>query len=280
MVKIRRLGLKIFISTLISFVYSIIILIPFIWIIFNSFKYFKDIVAFNIIGGEWTLHNYNIILYSKDENVVPQLINSIILTVSTLGIVLPSSLISGYGLARSTFSKITKGILVGILLFVRLVPATAIALPYFMIFNLTGLYDTYYALIIVYVLKGLPLAVLMMITFIEDVPKEIEEAAMVDGSSFITMLSRIVFPLILPGIAATSVFTFIFAWNDFLFAAFLSSEHATNLQVRISQFNAEYFIRWGELSAAVTISSLIVIIFAMLTQKYLIRGLTLGAVKG
>lgn len=94
-----------------------------------------------------------------------------------------------------------------------------------------------------YILKGLLLTVLMMITFIEGVPKEIEEAAMVDGSSFTTILSRIVFPLILPGIAATSVFTFIFAWTNFLFAAFLIADHAINLQVRIAQFNAEYFIR-------------------------------------
>jgi len=277
--KVAEKGIRI-IATAICLIAAIIILTPFVWIFLNSFKYFKDIVSFNIIGSEWTLYNYWIVLLSKDENIIRELMNSIICTLSTLVIVIPISLFSGYGFARSRFSLGIKAFLIGILLFARIIPSVAIAFPYYVISTELGIYDTYIALIIVYVIRTLPLAVFMMITFIEDVPKEVEEAAMVDGASLWQTLKSVILPLILPGVAATAVFAFIYAWNDFLFAAYLTNVHAVNLQVRIAGFNAEYFIRWGELSAAVIISSIPVIVFAILTQKYLIRGLTLGAVKG
>jgi len=257
-----------------------IILVPFLWIFLNSFKYFKDIVSFNVFSKEWTLNNYLIILFSENESVLKQLCNSLIYVSATLAIILPLSVFSGYGLARAKLSTLSKGILMGSLIFARMVPAVSIALPYYVIFTLIGLYDTYLGLIIVYTIQGIPLAVFMMMTFIEDIPKEIEEAAEVDGASLRAILFRIVFPLILPGIAATAVFTFIYVWNDYLFVTFLAAKNAINLQVAVAGFNAEYFIRWGELSAAVIFSSVPVIIFAILTQKWLIRGLTLGAIKG
>jgi multiple sugar transport system permease protein len=272
--------IKTLIATFISAVVATIILVPFLWLFLNSFKYFKDIVSFNVFGGEWTLNNYFLILFSENESLLKQLLNSLIYVAATLAIVLPLSVFSGYGLARAKLSTLSKGILMGSLIFARMVPAVSIALPYYVIFTLIGLYDTYLGLIIVYTIQGIPLAVFMMMTFIEDIPKEIEEAAEVDGASLQITLSRIVFPLILPGIAATAVFTFIYVWNDYLFVTFLAAKEAINLQVAIAGFNAEYFIRWGELSAAVIFSSVPVIIFAILTQKWLIRGLTLGAIKG
>ena len=257
-----------------------LILIPVVWIFLNSFHYFKDIVSMNVLFGDWTLHNYNLVLFSRDESILAQALNSIVYVIATLAIVIPLSIFAGYGLSRLPHASVFKWSMINFLIFSRVLPGVAIALPYFVVYQSLGLYNTLLGLVLIYILKALPLAIFMVMTFMEEIPKEIEEAAMIDGASMILLLGRVLIPLISPGLAATAVFVFIYTWNDYLFAVFLAGKEAANIQVAVAGFNAEYFIRWGEMSAATILATVPIVIFTFLVQKYLIRGLTLGAVKG
>jgi len=257
-----------------------IIVFPLVWIVLNSFKYFRDIITLNIFNSNWTITNYETVLISREENIIHQLLNSIFYVITTLLLVIPLSLLAGYGLARSHHSSMFKILAINLLVFSRIIPSVSIAVPYFVIFKLINIYDTPLALVIVYSLKVLPLSIFMIMTFIEEVPIEVEEAASIDGASLFLTLRKIVIPLILPGLAATAIFSFINTWNDYIFAAFLAGKNSANLQIAIAQFNAEYFVRWGELCAALIIGIAPVLIFTIIAQKYLVRGLTLGAIKG
>jgi multiple sugar transport system permease protein len=192
---------------------------------------------------------------------------------------MPVATLAGYGLARLPHAIFYKTFALNFLIFSRILPATSLALPYFVIFSRANMYDTYISLIFIYVLKAIPLAIFMIMTFIEEVPIEIEESASIDGASMFYILVKIVFPLIAPGVAATAIFIFMYTWNDYLFVAFLTGKNAANLQIGIAQFNAEYFIKWGELCAAIIIAILPILLFTIAVQKYLVRGLTMGALK-
>jgi multiple sugar transport system permease protein len=120
----------------------------------------------------------------------------------------------------------------------------------------------------------------MMMSFFEEVPKEVEESASIDGASFLNLFFKVVVPLTLPGLLATAIFVYIFCWNEYLFAFFLTQEKAITLPIAVSWYIGEFAIEWGELNASAVISTIPVIILTLSIQKYLIRGLTLGAIKG
>ncbi|MEM2951060.1 MAG: carbohydrate ABC transporter permease, partial [Nitrososphaeria archaeon] len=153
-------------------------------------------------------------------------------------------------------------------------------LPYLQISTSIGIYDTYLIVLLMYVLKFSPLALFMLMTFISELPTEIEEAAHVDGASTLKIFTSIVVPLIAPGLAATAAFIMIYSWSDYIFVLFLTARNVSNIQLEIAKFNAEYYIEWGPLLAGSIISILPVILLVALVQKSMIKGLTLGAIKG
>lgn len=277
--RITRLFFKI-LKNLFIVMAIVFVLVPITWTFLNSFHYFKDIVSMNVLFGDWTLHNYELIFFSRDENVLHETLNSIVYVASTLGIVIPLSIFAGYGFSRLPHFSKFKWIMLNLFMFSRILPGVAIAVPYFVIYQSYNLYNTYLGLILIYVLRTLPLAVFMVMTFIEDVPREIEESAMIDGASTASFLRRILIPLISPGLVATAIFVFIYAWDDYIFVIFLGGKEVANLQIAVAGFNAEYFIRWGEMCAATMFSVLPIILFILVVQKHLVRGLTLGAIKG
>jgi len=275
----RTQSINTYITYALLILVAIIILVPIAWIVINSLKYFKDIISFDYFGSPWTLYNYEVVLLNPSETIVPQIFTSVLYIVSTIAVVIPLSMFAGYALARLPYNSLFRFITLNFFIFSRVFPATAIAVPYFAAFSQAGLYDNPIALIFVYILRGMPLAIFMIMTFISEIPKEVEEAALIDGVSTTAMITKIILPLIRPGLAATAIFVTIYTWNDFTLAAFLAGKNAANIQIAISQFNAEQFIRWGELNAAVVIAAIPVLIFLWLIQKHLIRGLTFGAVK-
>ena len=163
----------------------------------------------------------------------------------------------------------------------RMVPRIVIVLPYYVIMSELGLLDTYTSLILAYTTFALPFAIWMMIGFFQDIPVDLEEAARVDGCDRLGVLWHIVVPLAASGLAATSVFAFLLGWNEFLFSLILTSSSATRtLPVVVAGFVTDRGVAWGEMSAGGVLIALPVIIFALLVQKYIVRGLTMGAVKG
>ena len=163
----------------------------------------------------------------------------------------------------------------------RMFPAIVTAVPLFLMMRDLRLLNTRAALIIVYTAFNLPFVVWMMRGFFAELPRDLEEAALVDGDSRLGALIRIVLPLVAPGLAATAVFCLIVSWNEFLFALVLTqTDAAMTLPVGIAGRVTQYEIKWGVMSAAGTVAMLPILVFALAVQRYLVRGLSLGAVKG
>ena len=162
----------------------------------------------------------------------------------------------------------------------RMLPAMAIVIPYFLMAMVAGLLDTKIILIICYMLFNIPFAILMMRGFFEDIPIEIEEAGRIDGCSRFQVFKEIILPLSMPGLTATAIFCLINSWNEFVFANFLTSVNAKTVPTSVMLFLSVSGTKWGEMAATGVLSSLPVILFGILVQKYMIRGLTFGAVKG
>jgi multiple sugar transport system permease protein len=163
----------------------------------------------------------------------------------------------------------------------RMFPPIVTIVPLFLLMRDLRLLNTIPALVIVYTGFNLPFVVWMMRGFFEELPRDLEEAAMVDGDSRLGALRRVVLPLVAPGLAATAIFCLIICWNEFLFALILTQTDATiTLPVGIAGRVTQYEIKWGAMSAAGVVAMIPILAFAMAVQRYLVRGLSLGAVKG
>jgi multiple sugar transport system permease protein len=165
------------------------------------------------------------------------------------------------------------------ILSLRFLPPIAVAIPFYLQWQELGLLDTHLGLILVYVAFNLPFAIWLLRGFLADVPRELEEAAMLDGLSRLAIIWRIVVPVILPGVASTAMFTFVFTWNEYLMALMLTSVTSVTVPVTIAKFVMPYTILWGDLSAAVVIQLVPMLVVVFLLQRHIVRGMTLGAVK-
>jgi|TARA_B100001971_G_C18232900_1_gene565113 multiple sugar transport system permease protein len=166
-----------------------------------------------------------------------------------------------------------------VILSLRFMPGMVIVLPYFKMASFLNLIDTQIVLIIIYIAFGLPFAVWIMRGFLLDLPKEIEEAGRLDGLNWLQIIFRLILPMAAPGIAVTTIFTFVFSWNEFLFALFLTYDKATTMPVALQKTIDLYNVLWGSLSAGAVIQLVPMILVVFLLQKHIARGLALGAVK-
>lgn len=198
-------------------------------------------------------------------------------TLAALGIGVPAA----YGLARFEWPRDWGRGIAFWILSTRMLPPIVTIVPLFLMLREIRLINSLFGLAVVYTAFNLPFVVWMMRGFFDEVPRELEEAAMLDGESRIGALVRIVLPIVRPGLAATAVFCLIVAWNEFLFALILSqTDSAMTLPVGIAARVTQYEIRWGAMSAAGVAATAPVLLFATFAQRYLVRGLSLGAVKG
>ena len=205
------------------------------------------------------------------------------LTVATLSTICAVTLgtLAAYGLARFKLRAGLDRRLSMWILSTRMFPPIVTAVPLFLMMRDLRLLNTITALVIVYTALNLPFVVWMMRGFFRELPKELEEAAMVDGDSRLGALRRVILPLVTPGLAATAVFCLIVSWNEFLLGLVLTQTDASmTLPVGIAGRVTQYEIKWGVMSAAGVVAMIPILVFAMAVQKYLVRGLSLGAVKG
>ena len=209
------------------------------------------------------------------------LLTSAIVAVISTACALIIGTLAAYSLARFQLPYNLDRKLSLWILSTRMFPAIVTAVPLFLMMRDLRLLNTRAALIIVYTAFNLPFVVWMMRGFFAEVPRDLEEAALVDGDSRLGALVRVVLPLVAPGLAATAVFCLIVSWNEFLFALVLTqTDAAMTLPVGIAGRVTQYEIKWGVMSAAGVVAMLPILIFALAMQKYLVRGLSLGAVKG
>jgi multiple sugar transport system permease protein len=205
------------------------------------------------------------------------LANSFIVAIISTIIALTLGSLAAYGLARFRFKR-SKDLSFWILS-IRMTPPVAAAIPIFIIMRTFRLLDTQFALVLAYCTFNLPFAVWLLRSFIQEIPREIEESALVDGCSPYAAFWRISLPLIAPGLAATGIFTFIFSWNEFLFALILTGTRAQTVPVALTAFVRETGIMWSHMAAAGVLAMAPMILFTALVQKNLVKGLTMGAIK-
>jgi multiple sugar transport system permease protein len=206
--------------------------------------------------------------------------SAIVAVVSTICAIVLGTL-AAYALARFRLPHKLNMRLALWILSTRMFPPIVTAVPLFLLMSDVRLLDTQLSLIIVYTAFNLPFVVWMMRGFFKEIPRELEEAARVDGDSRLGALWRVILPLAAPGLAATAVFCLIISWNEFLFALTLTqTDAAMTLPVGIAGRVTQYEIEWGVMSAAGVVAMIPILVFALSVQRYLVRGLSLGAVKG
>jgi len=209
------------------------------------------------------------------------LLTSAIVSVGSTLCALVIGTLAAYALARFELPWRLNRHLSLWILSTRMFPAIVTAVPLFLMMRDLRLLNTRASLIIVYTAFNLPFVVWMMRGFFADLPRDLEEAALVDGDSRVGALVRVVLPLVAPGLAATAVFCLIISWNEFLFALVMTqTDAAMTLPVGIAGRVTQYEIKWGVMSAAASVALAPILVFALALQKYLVRGLSLGAVKG
>ena len=210
-------------------------------------------------------------------SIVPYLVNSLVITlVSTLGAVLLGAM-AAYGLARFSFRGNDQ--LAFWILSTRMAPPIAFIVPLFLLARDLGLQDTHVALILIYTAMNLSFVIWVLGSFFREIPIEIEEAALVDGYSRWQVFWRVALPIVRPGLAATAICSAIFAWNEFIYAMVLTSKRAATIPKYFSGFSDSMTIAWGEFMAVGCFAVLPIMIFTLVLQRHLVRGLTFGAVK-
>jgi len=274
----RGLAYRIFRFTMLG-IYLLFAMFPFYWLFVTSIKTEKEVYSFPVdyFPKRPTLINYvNVWMNSRFPRYF--LNSGVVALVSSVTVTF-IAIFGAYSLARYNF-KFKSQFLVFFLI-TQMFPLILFIVPLYVIFSKLGLINTLTGLILVYTSFNLPFSLFLMRGFIEGVPKEIEESALIDGCGRFRMIMRIVIPIIRPGVFATFAFAFTGAWNEMLFALmFLNSEKKLTIPVFLSMFVQKYDVSWGEMSAAALISLIPVAIMFAWIQKYLVRGLAMGAVKG
>jgi multiple sugar transport system permease protein len=252
--------------------------IPFAFTFINSLKFFKDIATGTLIFTP-TLVNYERLFFSRQAAFLNNTVNSVIIAVVTTVVVLAVATLAGYSLQRFRWPRLFVGVVAGWVLVVHMIPGVTLVGPFYLTFRSIGIYDTHLAVILAHVIVNLPMAVWIVQSFVVDLPRELEEAALIDGCSHLGAFLRVSVPLLAPGLAAAAILTFIFSWNEFLFALNLTSTHTATIPVGIAKFAQQYEIRYGEMSAAAFFATIPAIIFIAVAQRQIVKGLTLGALK-
>lgn len=259
----------------------IITLIPVFWIISNSFKYRDEVVSKKPI---WfpknpTLKNYKRVFFPEPGAFSGWLgiKNSIIIASSSTALALVIGSIAAYSFSRFDFKG--RDTIAFWVLSTRMFPPVATIVPIFRMFSKLGLIDTHLSLTIAYLVFNLPFALWIMRGFFNDIPKEIDECAMVDGCGRMGAMWRVVMPLALPGLATSAIFCFLFSWNEFLFALVLTRANAQTFPVLVTTFLGPKGLDWEFMSAYSLAGTVPIIVLAFAAQKYFVRGLTYGALK-
>lgn len=251
---------------------------PIFWSVLNSFKTEQDVLAYPPkLFFQPTLAAYREVLFGP-QSILPNLWSSTVISVGTTVLTMLLAIPAAYALARL---KVPGRRMTGFYVLVtQMLPPVGIIIPYFLLLRNIGWMDTYHGIIIIYLSFSLPFAIWLMVSYFEDIPFEMEEAAAVDGASRLTTLRRIILPQAKGGIAVTVVFVFLNAWNEFLFAVVLSGNTVRPVTIAMFNFVSVEQTLWAQLAAVSVIAMLPVVILGIVAQSHIVKGLTVGAVKG
>jgi len=258
-----------------------ITIVPFLYLFINSIKLPLEFLTVppTIIPTKISWENYQELFIIEGGSTTKYLINSVVITVATTLISVFIGSLAAYSLARLELPFRLSVIIAFLFLVVRFYPKITTTLPYYVLMRNFHLLDTQLAIIIAHVSITLPFVVWLMLTFFQELPKELEQSAMLDGCSPWQRFYKVVLPLATPGLFTAAILTAIVSWNEFLIASSLASMNAKTLPVAVTSFVTDKGVLWGPMSAMGTVIVIPIMIFGLFAQRYLVRGLTLGAVK-
>jgi multiple sugar transport system permease protein len=272
----KRIRLAVLIA--VSLVFLLAWVFPIVWSLLNSLKTEQDVLAYppKLVFAP-TLDAYRDVLFGS-SSILPNLWSSFVISIGTTVITMIMAVPAAYSLARLRIpGRKFAGFYV---LATQMLPPVGIIIPYFLILRNIGWMDTYQGIILIYLSFSLPFAIWLLVSYFEDIPYEMEEAAYLDGASRLKTLWRIIIPQVRGGIAVAVVFVFLNAWNEFLFAVVLSGNTVRPVTIAMFNFVSVEQTLWTKLAAVSVLAMLPVIVLGIVAQKHIVKGLTVGAVKG
>jgi multiple sugar transport system permease protein len=278
----RRKPLGVTIILFLLIVFTIWTLFPVIWAVITSFKEPGDSYKATFIPYKQfkpTLYAWHDAFVVTRDRTLRSLLNSIIIATFSSAVVLLLGAFAGYSLARFRFKKWKNDDISLWILSQRMFPPVAVLIPYFLIMQRLHLLDNVLAVIMVHTTMNLPLSVWLMLDFFRDLPKDIEEAAMIDGCGHFMAFFRIAIPIAAPGLVAVYVLSFIFSWNEFLFVIVFGYQKAMTLPVMITGSLSVRGLDFWKVASLSILSIIPPVILALILSRYLVRGLTMGAIK-
>jgi multiple sugar transport system permease protein len=252
------------------------VVIPMLFLLSSSLRSTGDFFTPRLIPNHLTLENFRATLQGGGP-ALTALENSLVVTSITTAISVSLGTLTAFALARLHYRWVA--VVTVAILAVRFYPKISTTIPYYVIIRNVGLLDTQLAVIIAHVSITLPIVVLIMSTFFRGLPRSLEEAATIDGATLVQVFRHIAIPMSMPGIATSAILVAMISWNEFLIASSVTSDKAKTLPVLISSFITDKGTNLGQVSAVTLLVIIPIALFVLLAQRYLVRGLTLGAVK-
>ncbi len=251
---------------------------PVLWALLTSFKSERDVLAHPpVFLFEPTLAHYREVLFGA-SSILPNLWSSVVVSTSATLLTMLLALPAGYAIARLRYpGKRASGFYV---LATQMLPPVGLVIPYYLALQKVGALDTYFGMVLIYLTFSLPFAIWLMVSYFEDIPYEMEEAALLDRAGRLRALWHVILPQVRGGIAVTTVFVFLNAWNEFLFAVVLGGNKVRPVTVAMFNFISVEQTQWAKLAAGAMVAMAPVILIGLLAQRHIVKGLTVGAVKG
>jgi ABC-type glycerol-3-phosphate transport system permease component len=260
------------------FTYLFITIVPLVWVLSTSFKSNEEATSIppQFFPDNPTLENYLFVI--TEPHIFKSLFNSFLVSIGSTIISVAISALGGYAFARFQFKG--KNILLSVILGLFMIPVLINIIPLYIMFSQVGLLNSIIGLILTFQILIIPLNIFLLKSYFETIPKELEEAALIDGCSNLGVLRRITIPLSMPGFAIAAVLAFRFSWNEFILPIVLSNRPDSMVfQVALYEFVSLYRIEWGYLTAGINIALVPILVLMLIFQKQMIRGLTIGAIR-
>ncbi|MBS7701005.1 MULTISPECIES: carbohydrate ABC transporter permease [unclassified Chelatococcus] len=257
---------------------AIAVVAPVVWVVAAGFR-----TQISLLTGEFfftpVLTSFTEVLFSKTSDFLVNYRNSLIVGIISTALCLVIATLAAWSLHRMRWPRWVVHIFLAWALLFHMIPPIALAGAWFTMARAVGLDNTFTALILAHTVLNLPMALWLMGVFVREVPRELEEAAAIDGASTPLLLRKIVLPIIAPGLAATGVLTFVFSWNEFAVALNLTMKQTATVPVAIAKFAQDFEILYTQMAASAALSILPALILLLIGQRYIVKGLTQGAVK-
>lgn len=255
-----------------------IVLVPVIWTVAAGFR-----TQISLLMGEVAfspvLFNFHEVLFSKTSEFLVNYRNSIIVGVASTLLCVGAATLAAFSLNRTRWRRWVVQVFLAWTLVFHMIPPVALASAWFTMLRTVGLENSFTGLILAHATLNLPMAIWLMSVFVREVPKELEEAALMDGATTPVLLWNVVLPVIAPGLAATSVLTFVFSWNEFAVSLALTMKQTATVPVAIAKYAQEFEIQYTQMAASAGLAMLPALIVMLFAQRYIVKGLTQGAVK-